>query len=123
MLPRDCTRQAQAERSWKDWRRTAKDGTSTECDVKGWLVVAENVWSDMLGVLVNLLRFEAGHSLGVLMTLAMVCEAWVRGLSADTDTHACLVKMDKQSSHNPHSCFISLTHLNVYNNIICGIGL
>ena len=46
------------------------------------------VRSDVLGVLVNLLSFEAGHALGVLLTLAMVCEARVRGLSAHTDTHA-----------------------------------
>lgn len=42
----------------------------------------------MLGVLVDLLRFEAGHSLGMLTALAKVCEAWVRRLFAHTDTHA-----------------------------------
>ena len=73
------------------------------------------VRSDVLGVLVNLLSFEAGHPLGVLLTLSMVSEAGVRGLSAHTDTHAGLVR--NQNSHT-HSCYKSLNLLYVYNKII-----
>ena len=73
------------------------------------------VGSDVLGVLVNLLSLEAGHTLGVLLTLAMVCEAGVRGLSADTDTHAGLVR--NQSSHT-HSCYKSLNLLYVYYKMV-----
>ena len=43
----------------------------------------------MLRLVVNLLRFEASHPLGVLVALVVVWEArGIRDLSADTDTHA-----------------------------------
>ena len=41
----------------------------------------------MLGLVVNLLRFEASHPLGVLVALVVVWEAGASDLSADTDTH------------------------------------
>ena len=43
---------------------------------------------DMLGLMINLLMFEASDPLGVLVALVVIWDARVRDLSAYTDTHA-----------------------------------
>ena len=63
-LPQGCMRQAQAEKSWEEWRCTESHGAEGAHDVKAWLDAAEKVWIDMLGVEGENRSRHAGRSKG-----------------------------------------------------------